>query len=209
MLQNRIDPWGRIIKTAARGAWMGNRGLLHDENQQIVRPFRLKAWITCVLEFKGRKRQVMTPNRYTELFFLDEATSFSSGHRPCAECRRTDFNRWKTLWLEGNPGYRFNTRTPIREIDAILHEERTGRDGTYTQTIGRLPNGCFVVYEKITCLVADGSVYPWTPAGYGQGIVVAGTEKVEVITPRSIVRAFRAGYVPQMGRGSTIENPKP
>src|ERR1700730_14192737 len=101
-LQNRVDPFGRLIRTTARGAWMGNRGLIHNEYQQIVRTFRLKAWITCRLEFKGWYRKVMSPNRYTELFFLDEATAFSAGHRPCAECRREDFNRFKAAWLQGN-----------------------------------------------------------------------------------------------------------
>ncbi|HTJ10817.1 MAG TPA: hypothetical protein VL547_02270, partial [Dinghuibacter sp.] len=99
MLQNRVDPYGNIIFTPARGAWMGNRGLLHDAQQHIRRPFRLKAWIICVLQFKGRHRPVMAPGQYTELFFLDEATALSAGHRPCAECRREDFNRFKAAWI--------------------------------------------------------------------------------------------------------------
>lgn len=198
MLQNRVDPRGKIIKTPARGAWMGNRGLLHDEHQQILRPFRLKAWITCVLEFKGRRRQVMTPNRYTELFFLDEATSFSAGHRPCAECRRQDFLRWKRLWLAGNPDHGFTEKTPIREIDAILHNERMRRDGTQRSRVRELPDGCFVVCEEKACLAVQGSIYPWTPFGYGEAIAQDGTEMMEVLTPASIVRSFHAGYVPQI-----------
>ena len=87
MLQNRVNPLGDIIRTPARGAWMGNRGLLHNERQEIVRPYRLIPWITCVLSFKNRHRPVMAPGQYTELFFLDEATSFAAGHRPCKECR--------------------------------------------------------------------------------------------------------------------------
>ncbi len=79
MLQNRVTPFGKIIKTPARGAWMGNRGILHNDQQQVLRLFKLKAWITCKLEFNGRKRRVMAPHRYTELFFLDEATSFAAG----------------------------------------------------------------------------------------------------------------------------------
>lgn len=183
---------------------MGNRGLLHDEDRQIVRPFRLKAWITCVLEFKGRKRQVMAPNRYTELFFLDEATAFSAGHRPCAECRRQDFVRWKALWLLGNPGHHFTERTPIREIDAVLHKERMGRDKEKTgpdlsrlSPVGELPDGCFVGYEREAFLVAGGAVYPWTPFGYGESIALPAGETVEVLTPASVVGSFRAGYVPQ------------
>ena len=121
MLQNRVDPFGNIIKTKARGAWMDNRGILHNEEQQIIRPFKLKAWITCKLEFKGRKRQVMSPNRYTELFFLDEATSFAAGHRPCFECRRNDYHHFKSLWIKGNPEYHFNEKTSVKAMDDILH----------------------------------------------------------------------------------------
>src|SRR3978361_1384995 len=116
MLQNRVDPFGNIINTSARGALMGNRGLLHNDKQTLVRTFKLKAWITCKLEFKERKRTVMAPNQYTELFFLDEATSFAAGHRPCFECRREDYNRFKTNWLKGNPEYSFNGKTSIKEI---------------------------------------------------------------------------------------------
>lgn len=201
MLQNRIDPWGRIIQTKARGAWMGNRGLLHDENRRIVRPFRLKAWITCVLEFKERKRVVMTPNRYTELFFLDEATSFAAGHRPCAECRRPDFKRWKALWLLGNPGYHFDERTPIPEIDEILHRERTQRNTSQKTLVSELPDGCFAVKDGTAFLASNGLLFPWSPFGYGNPIRPTEGEKLEVLTPPTIVRSFRAGYLPQMALG--------
>ena len=175
---------------------MGNRGLLHDGNRQIVRLYRLKAWITCVLEFKGRRRQVMTPNRYTELFFLDEATSFSAGHRPCAECRRQDFVRWKGLWLAGNPEHRFPSNIPIREIDAILHEERMRP--RMTTPVRDLPDGCFVTHEDQPFLLAGGLLHPWSPFGYGASIRPPEEGEWEVLTPASVVRTFRAGYVPQM-----------
>src|SRR3954468_18219668 len=86
--QNRVTPFGDIVANPARGTLMGNRGCLHDASGRIVRPFRLTNWIYCLLEFKGRHRQVMSPGRYTELFFLDEATALAAGHRPCAECQR-------------------------------------------------------------------------------------------------------------------------
>ena len=148
MLQNRVDPFGNLIKTAARGSWMGNRGVIHNDNKEIIRPFKLKAWITCKLEFKGRKREVMAHNRYTELFFPDEATAFSAGHRPCFECRRDDFNRFKYFWLKGNPGYNFNERTSIQKIDDILHNERIDRHNSkivFQKSIAHLPNGVFVL----------------------------------------------------------------
>ena len=92
-MQNRVDPFGNIIATKARGEWMGNRGKIHNDNKEITHAFKLKAWLTCKLEFKNRRREVMGLKTYTELFFLDEATAFAAGHRPCFECRREDFNR--------------------------------------------------------------------------------------------------------------------
>ena len=199
MLQNRVDPFGQLIRTPARGAWMGNRGLLHDEHQQIVRPYRLKAWLICVLEFKGRHRVVMTPNRYTELFFLDEATAFSAGHRPCFECRREAANHFRQCWVTGNPSFDYTERTPIGEIDAVLHRERTGDAGPFVARVGELPNGVFASFEDAAHLVVDGSLLRWSPSGYGVPVRSAIDAEFAVITPKSTVNAFRMGYVPQIG----------
>jgi hypothetical protein len=201
MLQNRVDPFGNIIKTEARGAWMGNRGILHNDNRELLRPFKLKAWLACKLEFNGRKRQVMAPNRYTELFFLDEATSFAAGHRPCFECRRPDYNIFKSFWLKGNPEYGFDEKTSIQKIDNILHKERMGRDRSkviYDDNINQLPNGAFVLFNDEAYLISNGSMYLWSPFGYEKGIAFPTTDKLPVLTPRSVINAFRAGYVPQM-----------
>lgn len=201
MLQNRVDPYGHLIRTSARGAWMGNRGLLHNEHQQIERSFKLKAWITCVLEFKNRKRVVMTPRLYTELFFLDEATAFSAGHRPCFECRRPDAQRFKTAWLQGNPGAGFNERTSVNLIDDILHAERITKQGekvTYTAAAGTLPDGTFILLDDHPYVVASGQLYSWDPSGYGPAKPLPAGLSVAVLTPRSIVNAFNAGYVPQI-----------
>src|ERR1700710_1794579 len=111
MRQNRVDPFGNFIKTEARGTLWGNRGALHKDGGEILRPFKLEQWITCVLEYKGIRRQIMGPGRLTELFFLDEATSFAAGHRPCALCRRTAHDVFKAAWLKGNPAYGFNAKT--------------------------------------------------------------------------------------------------
>jgi hypothetical protein len=200
MLQNRVDPSGNIIRTKARGAWMGNRGLLHNERQEILRPFRLKAWITCVLEFKDRKRSVMAPGLYTELFFLDEATSFSAGHRPCFECRRSDAMRFKSCWISGNPEYGFDQRTSINEIDTIIHAERVDRQGgkvTYAASLTDLPTGTFVIHAGQAHLLADGLLFPWSPFGYGPGIALPGDGRTVVLTPRSVVNAFKSGYLPK------------
>src|ERR1700739_789827 len=89
--QNRVTPFGEIIATPERGTFLGNRGVLHDAEDHVKRAWQVKRWLVCVLEFRGRKRTVMTPNSYTELFFLDEATALAAGHRPCAECRHARF----------------------------------------------------------------------------------------------------------------------
>ena len=196
MLQNRVDPLGRLIRTPARGAWMGNRGLLHNEQREIVRPFRLKAWLICVLEFKGRKRTVMTPNRYTELFFLDEATAFAAGHRPCFECRREAAQHFRQCWVRGNPDHAFTENTSIDAIDAVIHKERMG--APYTARIGELADGVFVLYSGEPYLVARGSLYSWSPFGYGEVVTLPADTALPVLTPRSTVNAFRQGYIPQI-----------
>src|SRR5579883_3295915 len=100
--RNRVTPSGEIIATPERGTMMGNRGILHDPEGCIRRPWQVKRWLLCVLEFRGRHRTVMAPNRYTELFFLDEATGLAAGHRPCFECRRGRFLAFRDAWAAGN-----------------------------------------------------------------------------------------------------------
>jgi hypothetical protein len=201
MLQNRVNPHGDIIKTSARGAWIGNRGQLHGNTKTILRPFKLKAWITCLLQFKGRHREVMSPGLWTELFFLDEATAFAAGHRPCFECRRDDANRFKTAWLAGNPGYGFDKKTAIGKIDEIIHQERIDKDGnkvTFDANIQDLPNGTFIQVNGEPYLVADSQLYHWTPAGYEKPGLPLRAGQVTALTPRSTVNAFSAGYLPQI-----------
>ncbi|WP_118976546.1 hypothetical protein [Taibaiella koreensis] len=202
MLQNRVTPFGEIIKTAARGSWMGNRGQLHKDDQQIVRPFKLKAWLTCLLAFNGRQRQVMAPHRYTELFFRDEATAFASGHRPCFECRRQDYQRFKALWLKGNPGYGFMDNVSIQKIDEILHRERIDPNGkkiVYEDVLDTLPDGCFIAIDQDAYVLYQGVLHLWTPEGYTKNIILPPGKTVTVLTPRSIVNTFIAGYLPEVG----------
>jgi len=200
-LQNRVNPYGEIIETKTRGLWMGNRGLLHNPDQHVIRPYKLKAWITCLLQFKGKHREIMAPNRYTELFFLDEATAFAAGHRPCFECRREDFNKFKTFWIKGNPGYNFSAKTSIDAIDKILHHERMNEDGSkkmYKTNTRLLPNGTFISIDNSPYLIANGHMYLWTPGGYTKKQNLPARDEVNVLTPKSIVNVFHAGYVPQM-----------
>lgn len=201
MLQNRVNPFGRFIKTPARGAWMGNRGVLHNEQQEIVRPFKLKAWIICKLEFKGRKRPIMAPNHWTELFFLDEATAFAAGHRPCFECRREEATHFKACWIKGNLQYGFEMKTPIGEIDKMLHKERRDDRGeklTFESNAVNLPDGTFVIVDKMPYLLKEKQLFLWTPSGYETRMALPAATVLTVLTPRSVVEAFRAGYKPQM-----------
>lgn len=203
MLQNRVDPFGGLIKTEARGFWTGTRGVIHNDKQEIIRTFKLKAWITCKLEFKGRKRKVMSPDRYTELFFLDEATAFAAGHRPCCECRREDFNTFKKCWLAGNPEYNFNRKTSIQKIDNVIHRERINKDRskvTYEESINNIPDGSFILFNNEPYIVSGNMIHLWTPFGYTKSIALPKADIQIVLTPRSIVNSLRAGYTTQMDR---------
>src|ERR1700752_343221 len=122
-LQNRVTQYGDLIAVQARGALRGNRGRLHDAARRIVRRqvSSYRAWVTCVLSFKGRRRAVMTPGRYTEVFFLDEVTALAAGPRPWGECRRADYRRFKASWIAGNPECGLAHDATIGAIDRELH----------------------------------------------------------------------------------------
>ena len=199
MLQNRVNPFGQLIRTPARGHWLGNRGVIHNDRKEVVRAFKHTAWIICRLAFKGRHREVMSPGLWTELFFFDEATAFAAGHRPCFECRREDAVAFKQAWIMGNPSYGFHAKTPIGDLDEVLHAERVSSGGkvTYTENFPTLPNGTFVEVNGDAYAVYDGLVYRWSPEGYAAG-VAAPEGVVTVLTPRSVVNAFRAGYAPEL-----------
>ena len=148
-LQNRVTPLGKIVAISERGAFMGNRGRIHNARRQLKsRHWDRKAWITCLLEFKERHRQIMTPSTYTELFFPDEATALATGHRPYAECRHAEAKRFKGLWLEANSELLLGKRGTMSNVDEILHSERIGRDGAQRRWEARLsdlPDGTMVL----------------------------------------------------------------
>jgi hypothetical protein len=183
---------------------MGNRGLLHDDEAHIVRPWRLKAWITCRLSYKGWSRQpLMKPGRYTELFFLDEATAFSAGHRPCAMCRRQDYLAFKSRWLDANG---FGRDMLAAELDGRLHDERTGRGDTraWHQPLGALPSGVMVKWRDAPWLWTGAALREWSSAGYGDALKPDDPSiQVELFTPPSIVRMIRAGYPVQTRSGAS------
>ncbi len=196
--QNRVTPFSTLIATSARGTLTGNRGCLHDNHEQIRRQFQGKRWIICLLDFKGRKRSIMTPGRYTELFFLDEATALAAGHRPCAECQRERFNLFREFWAKTNPELAGTARPAATTLDAILHQERTVtgiRANRHSNSIENLPDGAFVTDDDhIAYLVLRNQLLRWSPAGYEHPPLRTIRYPVRVLTPDSVVRTLAAGY---------------
>jgi hypothetical protein len=149
--QNRVTPFGAIIAMPARGTLMGNRGVLHDDAGRIRPPWQVKRWIACRLDFKDRKRSIMAPGRYTELSFLDEATAFAAGHRPCAECRRERFNAFRVAWRSAHQGTSDSPLPTADEIDRHLHADRLAPDRsnqTLVMALDELPDGVFVALTE-------------------------------------------------------------
>ena len=196
--QNRVTPFSRLIATPARGTLTGNRGCLHDAHEQIRRQFQGQRWIICLLDFKGRKRTIMTPGQYSELFFLDEATALAAGHRPCAECQRERFNLFREIWAKANPEMTSVTRPAATVIDAVLHQERTATSAKprrFCHSTDNLPDGTFVTDdEEHAYLVLKNQLLRWSPAGYEHPVERVIHYPIRVLTPDSVVRTLAAGY---------------
>ena len=179
--QNRVTPLGELIATPERGLVYGNRGRLHDADGRIRREWQLKRWISCRLEFRGRRRQEqMPPGRYTGLYFLDEATAFAAGHRPCAECRREDYVRFMALVGE----------TRADALDERLHAERLGPKPE--REVAGLPDGAFVLVENAPWLVHCGELVRWTSAGYTDRIPAA--RRAVLLTPVLVLPVLESGW---------------
>lgn len=206
-LQNRVTPRGEIVAHPARGGFMGNRGgRMHDEAKRLgTRRWATRAWIICVLEFRGRHREVMAPRRYTELFFLDEAVAIAAGHRPCAECRRQAFNRWRDAFRAGN-----GLAEPPRagDMDRRLHIERlvpkTREKAVWTANVGELPDGAFVELDGVAHLVFGDALLPWSFEGYGVRRPRPRAGQVTVLTPQSSVATLGAGYRPEIAPSAAV-----
>jgi hypothetical protein len=176
----------------------GNRGCLHDANGAIRRRFAVRRWISCRLEFRGWERgALLQPGKFTELFFLDEATAFAAGHRPCALCRNEDYRRFVAIWHELHPG----DERGADALDARLHRERvtSGVSGGHAQrhfeaSFETLPDGAFVAVEGAPFLVFGTQLLAWTPSGYGS-IVPRARGTATVLTPPSLVEVLRSGWL--------------
>lgn len=200
-LQNRVDPFGGIHADPARGTLTGNRGIIHDALSRTLlrRRWTTKAWISCRLDFKGRRRDVMGPGSWTALFFLDEATALASGHRPCFFCRREAALAFRAAWAKGN-----HVDIPrVAEMDAVLHRERLAAGGAprpiAASDLGALPDGAMVESGGHAFLICQGVARQWHFAGYNQSVPLHALAALPLtlVTPPSIVAALASGYRPQ------------
>lgn len=196
--RNRVTPTGEIIATPLRGAWTGNRGILH-EGHDIVRFHAGNLWITCALRFRNRRREQWAPHHWTSLYFHDEAVSFAAGHRPCAECRRESYRAYRDAWTEG-----LGVPPPTAgEMNRLLHSERIHR-GTHRRRYHDLawrdvPEGAFVLTEdRVPALVLDRHLTEWTREGYGRHRELPSAGTAPVITPPATLAVLRAGYPVQI-----------
>ncbi|MFF0630275.1 hypothetical protein [Streptomyces sp. NPDC004296] len=197
-LQNRVTPYGEIEAVPSRGTMLGNRGRLHNKQQELTRNWRTINWLSCRLQFRGRQRQIMGPASYTELFFLDEATSLAAGHRPCSECRNADYLRFKRAW---KTAYQLTELPSAQTVDEALARDRLdpGRSCQiwHEQDKDGLPDGTMLQWQGSPWLVWGARVFRWTHDGY----VNAADRKdlpqqATVLTPQCTVRVLCSGYQP-------------
>jgi hypothetical protein len=195
--RNRVTPTGDIVAIPLRGAWTGNRGILHRD-REIVRFHASDLWITCALEFRGRWQPQWQPHRYTYLFFHDEAVSFAAGHRPCAECRRAAYDAYRSGWAErlGGP------LPSAKEMNRQLHQERiisgTHRRRLHQVPWAALPDGTFVLLDTQPAVVAGDHLTEWTTEGYATRQARPRDGAATVLTPPATVATLRAGYPVQI-----------
>ncbi len=193
--QNRVTPFGEVVALNGRGLLMGNRGILHDCEGRIVRYAQGRRWIACRTEFRGRRRTLMRPGSYTELFFLDDAAALAAGHRPCAECRHADYLRFRSAWAAWHAG----EAVSAEGIDLLLHLDRLvgpARKRTYVDDIRVLPNGSYIDLDGRAWLVWEEDLLAWSAGCYTERQPRPPRGDATVLTPRAIVETICAGYRP-------------
>jgi hypothetical protein len=202
-LQNRVKPNGEIVVSESRGSMMGNRGNLHNGRKELIRQTKsnYRGWVNCLLKFNGIQREVMSPGKYTELFFLDEATAFSAGHRPCNDCQKDRLKEFKNIWLSANESAYTLTGTNLKDIDEVIQEERIDTNGnkvTCFSEITGLPDGTFIELEDKYFLKWRSSLLEWSFDGYVSAVPIPSNKTAKVLTPKSIVRCFSSGFLPKV-----------
>lgn len=193
-LQNKVDPFGGIQAVAMRGLYMGNRGgRMHDPvTRRLIdgKQHVSRQWITCLTDYKGRKRSVMGPG-YTELFFLDEVAALAAGHRPCAECRRTAFKQYCAAAMPG-------ARIKAAELDMRLHGERMAPRRPLADLAGDLPDGAMLGLHGIAYARRGKFAFPFSFDGYGAPVPYSSValQPALLLTPATSIDALRNGYAP-------------
>jgi hypothetical protein len=197
-MRNRVTPFGEIVAIPLRGAWLGNRGILH-EGTEIVAFHKHALWITCALQHRDWRLPQWQPGHFTVLFFHDEAVALAAGHRPCALCRRADYNAYRSAWsaATGKP-------PPLaKDLDRTLHAQRlhagSHRRRLHAMPWASLPTGTFVVVEEEPLLVHGDALVPWSGTGYGEPRGRPAAGDATVLTPPGSVDVLRHGYAPQIG----------
>jgi len=207
-LQNRVHPTSSLHGVSARGAMMGNRGgRFHDPETKAIlgqRRWVSRAWITCSLCFKDRQREVWG-NSYTELFFLDEVTALSAGHRPCFECRQADARCFQAALFAGMAEEMGWTTPPKAFVmDKLLHDARLDPAPRLVR-IGELPIGSVVDLKGAILAVGPQGLLPWRFEGYGQPKDVSPKMQACLITPTPMIAALKAGYSPSWHASAGID----
>ncbi|HST47328.1 hypothetical protein [Jatrophihabitans sp.] len=213
-MRNRVTPWGDIVAIEQRGAWLGNRGILH-EGTDVVRFHRSDLWITCRLQYRDWRLRQWEPGHFTVLYFFDEAVALAAGHRPCALCRREDYTAYRSAWVAGHAdgcvtAALAQSVPPLaKEMDRQLHQERIVR-GSHRRRVHpmpwpALPDATFVALDDEPHLVQADRLHRWSPQGYAAPRSRPRTGTAEVITPPATVAALRGGYRPQVDAGARAD----
>jgi hypothetical protein len=195
--RNRVTPTGEIVAIPLRGGWCGNRGILH-RGHEVVRSHASDLWITCALSFKDWRLPQWEDRHFTLLFFHDEAVSLAAGHRPCALCRRADYEAYRSAWAAGLGA----DRPSAKDMNRQLHRERnlagTSRRRFHPARWADLPAGVFVLDDDGPALLLERTIVPWSTSGYGTPRPRPRAGGTTLVTPPSSAAALRAGYPPQI-----------
>ena len=193
-LQNRVNPFGELVATPARGTMMGNRGgRFHRDDRTLGgRRWSSRHWICCDVHYKNAKHEAMGDG-YTSLFFLDEVTALAAGHRPCFFCRRKEAQHFLSL-----------AEPPLTAdaADRILHgERRASRKRTAPAPpdvpLAALPDGAMVAVGGVPYAVRGRYLLRWTFEGYRDAIARSTVARATLITPPLFIGILGRGYRPR------------
>jgi len=203
--RNRVDPWGDLHAVAARGMSTGNRGCLVDDDGEVARHHRSPLWIVCRTSFRDWRHPLAAPQRWTPVFFLDDAVALAAGHRPCATCRRDDYEAYRDAVTRAR-----GADDPLlaKELDALLVAERHRRGRgldraadrlTWRADASTLPDGTVIVGDDAPRLVIGDRDLAFAFDGWHDPRPRPDGEVV-VLTPPTSVAALANGFTPVLSR---------